>query len=264
MEEHLQLVGIVGLVACIILGIVVIVLCTVLCCQRCHHRDRERRRLVDSEGQTADDPPDYAWCAENAGYDHPDNMADGENTSQSSGNDEIPPPYDSVISDFNNSNSIILNPSQLPQTHNYSNKRNLNTQSSISPPVSWGSIYLNLFHELVQNVTRNIICIIYKWKHEHFGVDWWYTHTFCGVIISRMDYIVCFWYKFMLTLSMLMMWPLSGRVTTNWCSMQHWYQNRLWSTMHWSTHICCGLFIYYVAVRVPSLVYVWYLYGVWL
>ena len=63
MDEHLQLVGVVGLVACLILGIVVIALCVVLFCQKCRHRDAlrrpfERRR---SESILDDDPPDYDW-----------------------------------------------------------------------------------------------------------------------------------------------------------------------------------------------------------
>ena len=121
MEEHLQLVGIVGLVACVVLGIVVIALCIVLCCQRCRHRDAANRPILDSEarGDMMDEPPDYAWCAENAGY-NPDQMPESESTSQGSGNDEIPPTYDSIVQ--TGRYCIILDPNQLPQQHIYSNK----------------------------------------------------------------------------------------------------------------------------------------------
>jgi len=96
MDEHLQLVGVVGLVACLILGIVVIALCVVLFCQKCRHRDAlrrpfERRR---SESILDDDPPDYDWCAENAGY-RPDPETDS--IAPDPAMDMIPPAYEAAI-----------------------------------------------------------------------------------------------------------------------------------------------------------------------
>lgn len=121
MEEHLQLVGIVGLVACVCLGIVVVALCIVLCCQRCRHRDIARAALVDSENQTGiDNPPDYAWCAENAGY-NPDNLPESESSSQEgTTNDEVPPPYDSVAIAPSDNTCLILDPNQLPHVYSSS------------------------------------------------------------------------------------------------------------------------------------------------
>ena len=137
MDEHLQLVGVVGLVACLILGVVVIALCIVLFCQKCRSRDSQSRPFVNSESRNSqslgDDPPDYEWCAENAGY-RPD-QPDVDSLSNVAVNDEIPPTYDHAVGNVPTGDFVALDVNQLTASEAY--KVLAGPRPSNGGPSSW-------------------------------------------------------------------------------------------------------------------------------
>lgn len=131
MDEQLELVGIIGLVACLILGIVVVILCFILCFQRCRRRDSDRAPL-SNDSTCGDDPPDYAWCAENAGY-SPDANLESERSSQCSSIEDIPPTYDSATS----GSYMVLDPNRLPDGSSQNNLQSVPSHHSSNhkPPL---------------------------------------------------------------------------------------------------------------------------------